>query len=223
MINLALECSVTSWSDGKLALPESKAFDPTKKRLSETKVPEHSNHKTLLDPFCGTGVILQEAALMNFQVYGTDLEQRMIDYSEENLQWLKKIYHTDFEWQLSQGDATDTKWQQPVDLIATETYLGRPFTSEPSSEVLQKTIADCNLIIKKFLQNIASQTKPGTRFCVAVPAWFIKNKVYHLSLLDDLRNIGYNRLDFKHASFDDLIYHREGQIVGRELLVLTRR
>ena len=223
MINLALECSVTSGSDSKLALPESKTFDPAKKRLSETKVTERSNHKTLLDPFCGTGVVLQEAALMGLEVYGTDIEQRMIDYTEENLQWLKKIYQTDFKQQLAQGDATNAKWQQPIDLVATETYLGRPFTSEPSSDILQKTIADCNLIIKKFLQNIAAQTKPGTRFCVAVPAWFVKNKVYHLSLLDDLRNIGYNRLDFKHASFDDLIYHREGQIVGRELLVLTRR
>ncbi len=187
---------------------------------------ENSNNDeiaTLLDPFCGTGVILQEAALAGYKVYGTDIEKRMISYSEDNLDWLTKTYRTYFDWKLNQGDATSTTWQQPIDLVVSETYLGRPFTSEPSDEVLQKTIADCNLIIKKFLQNIASQVKPDTRFCLGVPAWFVYGKVYRLSLLDDLRNIGYNRLDFKHASFDDLIYHREGQIVGRELLVLTRR
>ena len=45
--------------------------------------------KRLLDPFCGTGVIPQEALLMGFDVYGTDIEQKMIDYSQINIEWLK--------------------------------------------------------------------------------------------------------------------------------------
>ena len=32
--------------------------------------------KLLLDPFCGTGVLLQEALLMGLKVYGTDLSQK---------------------------------------------------------------------------------------------------------------------------------------------------
>jgi hypothetical protein len=41
-------------------------------------------------------------------------------------------------------------------------------------------------------------------------------------VLDDLAKIGYNRIDFTCASLEELLYHREDQIVGRELLVLTR-
>lgn len=44
----------------------------------------------LLDPFCGTGVVLQEAALAGYVPYGTDLSERMVQYSERNLEWLKK-------------------------------------------------------------------------------------------------------------------------------------
>ena len=40
--------------------------------------------KILLDAFVGTGVILQEAALMGMRVYGSDIEPRMIDYTREN-------------------------------------------------------------------------------------------------------------------------------------------
>ena len=47
-------------------------------------------NSTILDPFCGTGVVLQEALLMNYRAYGTDLEPRMIEYSEKNLEWLTK-------------------------------------------------------------------------------------------------------------------------------------
>ncbi len=224
MINLALNRSDVSSNDGELALPESKAFDSAKKRLSETTASERfSNNRVLLDPFCGTGVVLQEAALMGYSVYGTDLNERMVHYTRDNLNWLQDTLKIRFEWYLHQADATDAKWQKPVDLVVSETYLGRPFTSSPSREILNATINDCNSIIKKFLQNIAPQLEPKVALCLAVPAWFVNNKVYRLPLLDDLRNIGYNRLDFKHASHEDLIYHREGQIVGRELLVLTRR
>ena len=42
----------------------------------------------ILDPFCGTGVVLQEALLMGYRAYGTDISERMVEYSEKNLKWL---------------------------------------------------------------------------------------------------------------------------------------
>ena len=44
----------------------------------------------ILDPFCGTGVVLQEALLMGYRAYGTDLSERIVEYSEKNLTWLMK-------------------------------------------------------------------------------------------------------------------------------------
>ena len=71
---------------------------------------------TLLDPFCGTGVILQEAALMGYQVYGTDIEPRMISYSGKNLQWLASKFPNatvqNLPTQLAVGDATQFNWKQ---------------------------------------------------------------------------------------------------------------
>lgn len=180
----------------------------------------------LLDPFCGTGVILQEALLMGCFVAGSDIDQRMIDYSNTNINWLRKHKHYNKNGtllELEQGDATTFQWHSAPSVIACETYLGRPFSSEPDEETLQKVIHDCNTIHKKFLINVARQTTAGLPLCLAVPAWHVRNKIYHLPVLDDLKNLGYNRLDFTHASNEDLIYYREGQIVGRELLVLIRR
>ena len=42
---------------------------------------------TVLDPFCGTGVVLQEALLMGYRAYGTDVSERMVEYSQKNLKW----------------------------------------------------------------------------------------------------------------------------------------
>lgn len=176
----------------------------------------------LLDPFCGTGVVLQEAALMDYKVYGTDLETRMIEYTGANLDWLRKTHRIDFPSTLTQGDATSMRWEQPIDLIACETYLGQPFSTEPREEKLRDVMQTCNLIVRKFLKNLAPQIASGTPLCLGVPAWHVKNRVYHLEILDSLEEIGYNRRDFTHAKHEELVYHREDQIVGRELLVLTR-
>jgi SAM-dependent methyltransferase len=179
----------------------------------------------LLDPFCGTGVLLQEAILLGYAVQGTDIEPRMIDYSRTNLDWAMETFRPKASpYVLEQGDATTHRWGQPVDVVACETYLGRPFTTQPSPEVIAQTASEVNLILKKFLVNIRDQVQPGTRFCLAIPAWQIRNKQFkHLPLIDQISNLGYNRVRFEHVRNEQLLYYREDQIVARELLVLTRK
>lgn len=189
------------------------------------KIPRPKLDQTILDPFCGTGVLLQEAALMGYDVYGSDIEQRMIDFTQQNLDWLEQTYDLGpIEATLEKGDATRHQWTTHIDFVATETYLGKPFTAVPTPEILAQTAADCNLIIKKFLQTIYGELAPGARLCVAIPAWQIRlNQFKHLPLIDQISEMGYNQTSFEHSGIAPLIYYRPGQIVARELLVLTKR
>lgn len=178
---------------------------------------------TVLDPFCGTGVLLQETLLMGFKAYGTDLEPRMIDYSAHNIDWLGKHFPDLPQTQLEIGDATSHQWNPAPHVVATETYLGRPFTTLPPNDILAQNMTDCNLIIKKFLRNIANQTPAGTRMCIAIPAWQIRpGEFKHLPLIDQISEMGYNRVSFEHVRDDELLYYREDQVVARELIVITR-
>lgn len=182
--------------------------------------------QSVLDPFCGSGVILQEASLMQYQAYGTDIEPRMIEYSHVNVdQWLRQQYpESSINITLEVGDATSHKWKTgPFDAVAAETYLGRAYSVAPTNLELEQNIKTVEIIHKKFLENLAKQTQKGFRLCIAVPTWFIGNKTIHLKILDSLERIGYNRVSFVHANNDDLIYHRQGQIVGRELVTLIRK
>jgi tRNA (guanine10-N2)-dimethyltransferase len=179
---------------------------------------------TVLDPFCGTGVILQEAGLMGMKVYGTDLEPRMLDYSEKNLAWFQEKFGTAFSVRLERGDATTHDWQPGVTTVAGETYLGRPFTERPAPEVLAQTVSEVNLILKRFLTHIAPQLPRGARFCLGVPAWQIgPDRFKQLPLIDQISNLGYNQVRFEHVSENQLLYYREDQIVARQLLVVTRK
>lgn len=178
----------------------------------------------ILDPFCGTGVILQEAALQGYAVYGTDLAEKMIRFTRDNLNWLKDSHHIDFDWYVHEGDAMTTQWQQPIDAVVGELYLGQPFSAPPSLSKLAEVRRNCDHIISSFLSNIAPQLAAGTPLCVAVPAWKDANGTFtHLPLIDKLNKLGYEQVALKNVSPSDLLYYREDQIVARELLVLIKK
>ena len=220
---------------------------------------------TLLDPFCGTGVVLQEAALMGMTVYGTDLAERMTEFTTENLKWLEHTHHIKVDYKVSAADATTFDWNKwintskttppsgasaslpaptgaghqksappwlkgagersetggsstKINLVATETYLGRPYATAPSMTELHNNIGNCNVVIQKFLSNLSKQLSKGAGLCVAVPCWFVHGKLHHLACLGNLSAMGYRDL----YAVQHLIYHRKDQVVGRELLVLQK-
>lgn len=182
-----------------------------------------STNVSILDPFCGTGVVLQEALLMGYQADGTDLEPRMIDYSRKNLDWLKEQFPSIDQYNLEAGDATVHHWTPIAQIIAGETYLGRPFSAEPRPEILAEVMNDVDTIHRKFLRNVASQTQAGFRMTIAVPAWKTKSGFKHLRTLDSLEDLGYTRMSFVHVDKHDLLYYRENQLVARELVTLIRK
>lgn len=178
----------------------------------------------VLDPFCGSGVILQESVLMGYDVYGTDLEERMAKYTADNLTWLGSQYPMTKQQKtvIEVGNAAEYSWLPGFDTVASETYLGRPFSAEPDRVVLEAVMQDVNTIHRKFLKNLSKQIPHDFRFCIAVPAWYAGTSVKRLHILDQIEEIGYNVVSFESVQ-GPLIYRREGQVVGRELLVLTKR
>lgn len=182
----------------------------------------NSHIPRLLDPFCGTGVVLQEAALMGLAVYGTDLSKKMIDYSRDNLVWLEDQYGLAADKYFEVADAQSHDWRSPIDFVVCEGYLGQPFSAEPAPEKLQSAIYECNQIMRNFLKNLGPQLTTGSRLCVGMPAWFVGDHTHHLAVLSELDELGFERHKLQHVQSNELIYHRQDQVVGRELVVLTK-
>ncbi|MEX2007105.1 MAG: hypothetical protein WD877_03005 [Candidatus Saccharimonadales bacterium] len=198
-------------------------------RINRWDKAEGTKMYVVFDPFCGTGVILQEALLMNYSVYGTDIDPRMIEYTEKNLQWLVKKYPSvEGRVALEVADATKHSWAGYAGVrfsrIASEVYLGRPLGAFPPEDKLKEIVSDTNTVIKKFLINLATQLQDERTICLALPAWRKPDgRFVHLPLMTKLTDMGYNIRKFKHVSSEDLIYYRENQVVCRELVVLTKR
>lgn len=179
----------------------------------------------ILDPFCGTGVVLQEALLIGDTVSGTDLSPKMIDYTLRNLEWLQTQNDKGAVDQVRQGDAMDFVWPEAKQLgaVVCESYLGQPFSAPPSPAKLEQVRGNCDHIISQFLKNIGSQIKTGTPLCVGVPAWRdASGNFTHLPLINKLDQLGYRQIAFETVRTQELLYYREEQVVARELLVLEK-
>lgn len=175
---------------------------------------------TLLDPFCGSGVVLQESLIFGMNAYGTDLSEKMVQYSTKNIDWLKTKRQINGTVEIAVGDATKYNWKPPIDLVVAETYLGQPFNRLPSRDKLLAVQNTCNKIISSFLVNLHKQLPVGTPVCLALPAWRTENGQFiNLPLLN---NPGINRLGFSEISqdFNNLIYYRETQVVARKILLI---
>lgn len=182
-------------------------------------VNQQSARPVILDPFCGTGTVLQEALLRGYDVMGTDLNPKMIAYTKENVAWLRDTFATTGNiLTITQGDAMTHQWNHPenISAVVCETYLGQPFSAPPKPEKLREVVGNCNHIITNFLLNIHDQLQPGTPLCIAVPSWqSIDGHFTRLPLIRNLQSLGYAQ-----ENTEILRYHRSGQVVARDILLL---
>ncbi len=124
-------------------------------------------------------------------------------------------------FELATGDATTFQWQRPLDAVVTEGYLGQPFSHLPSGAEVKEQILTCKTLLARFLRNLAPQIRPQTPVILCAPAWLRENGTYlRLNLLDDIEKLGYNVNNKTRAG---LLYHREGQIVARDIIILRKK
>ena len=160
------------------------------------KLPEGAR---VLDPFCGTGVVLQEAAIMGYVPYGTDLNERMVEYSKKNLSWLF-------------NERNQKRFKILPDLILKKEQILEAISVGDATNFTWEG------------KNITPQIKSGTPVVMALPAWLRENGKYAgLKILDEIQEMGYNFEKFQDLSQSDLLYYREGQIVAREIIVIRKR
>lgn len=103
--------------------------------------------QTLLDPFCGTGGILLEAGLLGAHTVGSDIEQKMIDGSQKNLEY----YHLK-NYRLYCADIGDiARYVPSVDAIATDFPYARSTTTkgEQLTRLYNRAFEAISQVLKK--------------------------------------------------------------------------
>jgi len=96
-----------------------------------------SVNSKILDPFCGTGAILIEAAMMGMEAFGSDISDKMIEGSEVNLGNLKLSVHLE---QMDVGKMGD--FGEKFDCIVTDPPYGRSASTrrEPIEQLYSRAL-----------------------------------------------------------------------------------
>jgi len=184
--------------------------------LSEAKP-----NQTIYDPFCGNGVILQEALLMQHPVSGSDIDPSMVKATQQNLEWLSQNYPIEHEFRVWEEDATKIAKLPKNCAVVTEGYLGKPLAYVQSDRELAEISQPVEKIYYDFLKKLRSLLEPGQKSVISFPVWQTKSGLKHMVVIDQISELGYT---FKQCCDQNtLIYKRDNQMVGREIAVLIAK
>jgi len=190
-----------------------------------------------LDPFCGTGTILQEAFLMGFgQIIGTDKNQRIVADAQKNLAWLAEKTHQKEETgriRIFHSDARKLSArikEGSVGLVATEPYLG-PVRFDPST--WQFVIKELSRLYFLTFRELETVVKKDGRVVMIFPVFRISGKNHFLQILDQLKKIGWqiksplpaesaDKGGLEVTERNSMIYSRPDQTVLREIFIFEK-
>ncbi len=177
------------------------------------------------DPFCGTGTILMEAALLGAQIVGSDLDGVAVAGAKANLTWLAETYPTSQTavqaaltgQRLQLADATHTRVTDlagKIDVIVTEPFLGKP---KPQPALLKNMFRGLEKLYLGALKHWTTFLKPGATIVMVWPAVEAPGHEYSLMhLVDKLGASGYTL-----QVNPPVRYFRPLAIVQRQIVVLN--
>jgi len=131
---------------------------------------------TLLDPFCGSGTILQEAALRGVKkIYGSDVSPKAVKDSQQNLRWFLQAFpEVQADIDITGADVRQGSVRPTV--IVTEPFLGKPLHGNESEDTLRHEGQQIRALYIATFQAWAKQLAPGGRVVMVWP------QVYHAEL-----------------------------------------
>jgi tRNA G10 N-methylase Trm11 len=189
-----------------------------------------NRQRTLLDPFCGSGTILQEAALMQFdKIIGTDISPQAIKDTRANLDWLKQHYTISKNIQLEKLPAENLSKKfdpQSIDLIVAEPFMGdaRLIQRSPDAKTIRKITTELQDLYSCSFEQFRQIIAPMGVVVFIFP--IIHNGSRAISTLDKnkIAKFGWQlirpSIDSDRLSpAGNIVYQRPGQKVHREITV----
>ncbi len=193
--------------------------------------------KTILDPFCGAGTILQEAILLGYKALGSDISKTAIRGAEANLEWFRnryKIAPGKYALELSSAEAVSEPFKgKKIDSIVSEGYLGPLYAELPKISEINANFEQISHMWAKALEEFKKILEKGSKIVFSMPAYKKNFREYILfPQIDFISNLGYTIEDLfptavrkiapfiKETERHSIIYDRKDQIVAREIFVI---
>jgi len=192
---------------------------PPKLAQSMLNISQADADSIIYDPFCGSGIVLQESLLCGHQAWGSDISDKMVQCSKLNIKWLQDNYRTVDDAKIFIADATKLSNVPDKNYhIITEGFLGSAQNHIPTASQIENLRTELSTLYIAFLKNLKTLTNMPESIVITLPCWKQKESLEHLNIVDQIRKLGYTINQFQSVEYDKVIYKRPNQIVGRQIL-----
>ncbi|MBN1325972.1 methyltransferase domain-containing protein [Candidatus Falkowbacteria bacterium] len=176
----------------------------------------------LLDPFCGSGTILQEALLLGYKnIIGCDISNKAVSDTEKNIQWLASKYNLNIEHvEIFKHDVKSINKKiepESIDAIITEPYLGPAIKGSEGNKQIDLIIKELDNLYLAAFNQFKIILKTGGKIIIVFPIFQIRNQSKRLAAFEKIKEMG-----FKVLNTDDLIYWRPKQFIWRDIIIFEK-
>lgn len=178
-----------------------------------------ANHiKTLWDPFCGSGTILQEAMVLGYQVVGTDKDPKSIEETKENLSWISETYMISHKkYKVFQHDINkNLETSFNCSAVVTEPYLGPVQLEELSLDEVKKVVSTLKPLYRSIQDRLKNLQNHG-RLVIVVPGFKTPNGWIDMKL-PLINNTPLEEIN-TDLSNNPLQWDRENSIIRRNIKI----
>lgn len=169
----------------------------------------------LVDPFCGIGVIVQEAALKGINCFGGDKDRMAVIGAKKNMSWLSSKYKVKGHARFNVGDSTNFP-KVRINGVATEPALGELVRKRMKEKDAPTYIAEFEKLIIPVLKRMKELKTPNAKIVLTMP--FIRK--YSVSTYRITTATGLKIYELDERVKMPIRESREGQFVGREIVIL---
>lgn len=201
-----------------------------------------NKEETLLDPFCGSGTFLQEMIMLGYKdVIGSDVEEKAIENTKKNLEWLYGNFHLrkeEFKVDVFKSDVRTLSSKlsyKSADAIVSEPFLGSPNVRYLYPDQIKKELAKVEELYLSSFREFAKLLSDRGTIVIIFPVYRFKDQFFKLEILTKLKTIGFITKKFidKKVRGEELlklqitergsvIFFRPGQSVSREIFVFQK-
>lgn len=200
-----------------------------------------NDHSFILDPFCGSGTILQESILLGYKnIYVSDISDKAISDTKTNIDWLFNNFRltdrSSCNIKIISSDVRSLSETFPlnsIDAIITEPYLGPPLFKKPDINLIKKIFIELALLYLNAFAQFPKILKPKGKIVIIFPVFEEKGNLYFLEILAKIQSLGFTQKNLlptelksnsglKLTQRNTILYSSKGHFVLREIIIFEK-
>ena len=187
------------------------------------------NSGTLWDPFCGSGTIPMEAAMLGFNFLASDINPQAVNDTDVNVRWLSSegyisdtLYET-FRFDITKPDMEIVKKLKHTDItsIVCEPYMGPPLTRIISEQKANELLEGVKKLYFKLFDLIDNKMeKRGIKVVIIIPSYKTDRGWKTFGIRESIGK----RWIVKNSEYskEGLKWNRKNSIITRNIYILER-